>query len=252
MSGGYITPAEVAVHNTHTDCWVSFLGRVFDLTKLVAENEGILTQPIVAAAGTDISQWFDARTGDVRTHVDPVTGTLAYYTPQGRFVHVLPNTPVTDQVTVVETPWWMDPQYQIGLLSLNVRPIKLLNTLTQQEHELEVPGEETLNEILTRCARRLKLPLLFARFPRPRPRVEPSRFGRRYLPYNSHAASYTWKFLGNVLDMSLTLEQNGVPDERELYAKLNLVRAELLPLRNFLPTGANRLCPRSRMISMRR
>jgi len=33
--------------------------------------------------------------------------------------------------------------------------------------------------------------------------------------------------LGNVLDMSLTLEQNGVPDERELYAKLNLVRAEL-------------------------
>ena len=68
----------------------------------------------------------------------------------------------------VETPWWMDPQYQIGLLSLNVRPIKLLNTLTQQEHELEVPGEETLNEILTRCARRLKLPVLVARFPRPR------------------------------------------------------------------------------------
>ena len=108
----------------------------------------------------------------MRTHVDPVTGTLAYYTPQGRFVHVLPNTPVTDQVTVVETPWWMDPQYQIGLLSLNVRPIKLLNTLTQQEHELEVPGEETLNEILTRCARRLKLPLLVARFPRPRPRAD--------------------------------------------------------------------------------
>eukprot|EP01047_Picozoa_sp_COSAG01_P127862 COSAG01_NODE_57158_length_314_cov_0.706977_1_plen_24_part_10 len=23
---GYYTPAEVAVHNTHTDCWVSFLG----------------------------------------------------------------------------------------------------------------------------------------------------------------------------------------------------------------------------------
>ena len=47
---------------------------------------------------------------------------------------------------------------------------------------------------------------------------------RRYLPYNSHAGSYTWKFLGNVLDMNLTLEENNVPDERELYAKLNLVR----------------------------
>jgi cytochrome b involved in lipid metabolism len=63
---GYITPATVAEHNTHTDCWVSFLGKVFDLTKLVAENEGILTQPIVAAAGTDISQWFNPNTGDVR------------------------------------------------------------------------------------------------------------------------------------------------------------------------------------------
>ena len=60
------TPAEVAVHNTHTDCWVSFLGRVFDLTKLVSENEGVLTQPIVASAGTDISHWFNPKTGDVR------------------------------------------------------------------------------------------------------------------------------------------------------------------------------------------
>ena len=57
----YYTPAEVAVHNTHTDIWVSFLGSVFDLTRLVAENEGVLTQPIVKEAGNDISHWFDAR-----------------------------------------------------------------------------------------------------------------------------------------------------------------------------------------------
>jgi hypothetical protein len=44
----------------------------------------------------------------VKTWVDPVTGTEAYYTPQGRFVHVLPVVPVTEQVTVVETPWWLD------------------------------------------------------------------------------------------------------------------------------------------------
>ena len=61
----YYTPAEVAVHNTHTDCWVSFLGKVFDLTRLVAENEGILTQPIVVEAGMDISHWFDPATEDV-------------------------------------------------------------------------------------------------------------------------------------------------------------------------------------------
>ena len=57
------------------------------------------------------------QTGDVRTYVDPVTGTAAYHTPMGRFVHVLPNTPLADQVTTVETPWWMDGQYQIGSLS---------------------------------------------------------------------------------------------------------------------------------------
>jgi len=197
----YYTPAEVAVHNTHTDCWVSFLGKVFDLTRLVAENEGILTQPIVVEAGKDISHWFDPATEDVRTYADPVTGTPSYYTPQGRFIHVLPNTPVADQVTVVTTPWWMDPQYQIGMLSLNVRPIKLSNTLTYQEHFLEVPGEETMNEIL-----------------------------ERYLAFNAHAASYTWKHLGRVLDMNLTMEENGVLDEREDYAKLNLPDDFFVPL----------------------
>lgn len=46
----YITPAEVAVHNTHTDCWVSFLGRVVDLTKLVADNEVRRSTDAVARA----------------------------------------------------------------------------------------------------------------------------------------------------------------------------------------------------------
>ena len=41
---------------------------------------------------------------------------------------------------MVTTPWWTNEEYQIGLLSQNVRPIKLLNTLTHQEHFLEVSG----------------------------------------------------------------------------------------------------------------
>ena len=78
------------------------------LTDLVAKHEGILTQPMVVraiefaaegvsrrrqrtaqtchlllsffrlrvqlAAGTDISHWFDMRTGDVKTCVDEITG----------------------------------------------------------------------------------------------------------------------------------------------------------------------------------
>ena len=36
----YFTPNEVSVHNTIGDIWVSFLGKVRDLTPLVNEYKG--------------------------------------------------------------------------------------------------------------------------------------------------------------------------------------------------------------------
>lgn len=36
----YYVPSEVAVHNVESDCWVSALGQVFDLTALVAAHKG--------------------------------------------------------------------------------------------------------------------------------------------------------------------------------------------------------------------
>jgi cytochrome b involved in lipid metabolism len=67
----YYTPNEVALHNTPSDLWVSFLGKVYDLTELILQNKGNeLIAPIMAVAGQDISHWFDSRTGDVKTHVD--------------------------------------------------------------------------------------------------------------------------------------------------------------------------------------
>lgn len=33
------------------------------------------------------------------------------------------------------------------------------------------------------------------------------------MQYNVHAASYTWKRLGKVLDMNKTLQENGIADE---------------------------------------
>mgnify|MGYP001557732043 CR=1 FL=1 len=35
----YYTPSEVAVHNTLEDLWVSFLGKVYDLTPLINKPE---------------------------------------------------------------------------------------------------------------------------------------------------------------------------------------------------------------------
>lgn len=36
---------------------------------------------------------------------------------------------------------------------------------------------------------------------------------QRYLRYNSHARSYTWKHGSVILDMSQTLGENNVPDD---------------------------------------
>uniref|UniRef100_A0A8C2X346 Cytochrome b5 domain-containing protein 1 n=1 Tax=Cyclopterus lumpus TaxID=8103 RepID=A0A8C2X346_CYCLU len=62
----YFTPAEVAAHNTAADLWLSFLGRVCDLTPLMEQHAGgALLLPIMEFAGQDISSWFDPETKDV-------------------------------------------------------------------------------------------------------------------------------------------------------------------------------------------
>lgn len=99
---------QVATHSTPSDCWVSLLGRVLDLTPLLVvrksrlaksysscltltpsapepqENPGPLAQPIIKAAGTDISHWFDPETCDVKTYVKPETNIRCPYLPMVR------------------------------------------------------------------------------------------------------------------------------------------------------------------------
>ena len=51
------------MHNTHNDCWVSLFNKVYDLTKLIHDNHSKAEcDPIVLAAGTDITHWFDSKT----------------------------------------------------------------------------------------------------------------------------------------------------------------------------------------------
>ncbi|XP_066538196.1 cytochrome b5 domain-containing protein 1 [Hoplias malabaricus] len=183
----YYTPTEVSLHNTIDDLWVSYLGRVYNLTPLVEEYKGnILLKPIIENAGKDISHWFDPETKDIRTHIDPISRCVKYYTPRGRFVHVPPPCPRSDWVNDFGKPWWRDGRFEVGLLTAKTRWIRIINTLTSQEQMLEVCSEDTLDEIL-QC----------------------------YLYYNSHAASYTWKYDGVNLDMSKTLSENGIPDKDE-------------------------------------
>mmetsp|Transcript_41562 Transcript_41562/g.131015 ORF Transcript_41562/g.131015 Transcript_41562/m.131015 type:complete len:109 (-) Transcript_41562:339-665(-) len=100
----YFTPNEVASHNSsQNDCWVSFLGRVYNLTDLILENKGALIQPIADAAGKDISHWFDPK-GDVKRHINMETGIEEYYTPMGRFLHIPPSDPSMDFNTDFDLP----------------------------------------------------------------------------------------------------------------------------------------------------
>lgn len=182
----YYTPDEIKEHNTANDCYVTIFHDVLDLTSFIQENYGPLVEPLIKAAGTDISHWFDEETRDPKTCVMPGTSQLTYFAPLGEYMHIVSPFPNSATMHKFDLPWWKNPNYKIGELTRKVRKIKLMNTLTEQIDLLEVCEEETLNEILV-----------------------------RYKKYNDHAESYTWKRLQRKLDMELTLNENEVFDETE-------------------------------------
>lgn len=194
----YYTAEDVAMHNCAEDCWVSAGKSVLDLTRLIEQNRGPLAEPIIAAAGTDISYWFNPKTGDVKTCVDEISGLEVPYLPQGRFIHIPPNHPTTAWSTVYGSCWWQDPELVIGKLTARAQTIRVVNVLTNQEEELRVAMEDTIGDIQD-----------------------------RYTDYNAHAASYTWKALGKggdfePLDMNKTLTENGVDDDSLEMEKLGM------------------------------
>ena len=78
--------------------------------------------------------------------------------------------------------------------------IRIVNTLTKHDNTIEVASEKTINEILD-----------------------------RYLDINAHAASYTWKRLGKVLDMGSNLDGNGIIDDSDEMKKLGLPTEDYIP-----------------------
>ena len=109
----YFTPEEVSRHNCIEDCWVSIHYNVFNLTELIAQNPGELSAPLLKAAGTSLSHWFNKDTGDIKTFIDPIKNIRLPYTPSGRFVDVLPSDPSIVKC-IKDTPWWLDTKYIVG------------------------------------------------------------------------------------------------------------------------------------------
>jgi hypothetical protein len=129
--------------------------------------------------------------------VDTEKGMRLPYLPYGRFLHVPPTEPTSDWSTEIGTPWWQGKDYIIGQLSRKTRKVHIVNALTQQDDLLTVCSEETINEIRD-----------------------------RYMEYNEHAKSYTWKKLEGdkfvKLDMKATLEVNGILDEDNDFESLGI------------------------------
>ena len=78
--------------------------------------------------------------------------------------------------------------------------------LTKQSTTLEVCSEETLEEIQ-----------------------------RRYLAFNGHSASYTWKrtdstSVARILNMRDTLDANGIPDESLQFDTLAIDEDQFIPI----------------------
>lgn len=44
----------------------------------------------------------------------------------------------------------------------------------------------------------------------------------RYYPHNNHLWSYSWRYLGKPLNLSKTLDDNGIPDERDRFSDVAL------------------------------
>lgn len=102
--------------------------------------------------------------------------------------------PGTDDEPFEDIPWWRNKKYIIGKLTVKSRKIRIVNMLTHHTDTIEVPTEETIEEIQT-----------------------------RYCKVNDHAPSYTWKTVSiKPLDMDGTLEENEIFDETDRYEAFNI------------------------------
>lgn len=190
----YYLMEDIEQHCTQEDCWLGIHGKIVDISRLLVKHRGDpLCKPLIAAAGSDVSHWFEKQTGNPKQFIDVERGIKCYYLPQGRYLHVPPDLPGHFE-TDFESPWWNDSQYRIGTLTTKLRKIRIINTLTHHEEILEVPSEETLEEIQ-----------------------------RRYTNINFHSKSYTWKDCNaNILDMKKNLMENKIDDEDPDYDYLEV------------------------------
>jgi hypothetical protein len=177
---------------------------VFNLTELLKQyspSDPLLT-PLLKFAGGDASHWFK-KDMSIKTNIDPITDIQVPYLPDGRFIDVPSNLPISiqDPEKLKMKPWWQNQNLIIGQLSTRELQVEVYNTLSGDSVVLRVCNEETLGETQERYIKE----------------------------QNSHSKSYTWKYTGKVLDMNKNLQENGVPVDAEELALAGLDEDEWIP-----------------------
>ncbi len=101
----YYMPGEVGTHNTANDCWVSLFGDVLDITQLVQTHYTAEAEPLVKAAGTDITHWFDPKTREPKSFVNPKTQLREYFAPNGLYLQLPPAGPSSTFEPSTDVPY---------------------------------------------------------------------------------------------------------------------------------------------------
>lgn len=169
---GWFTAEDLAAGELRGAVYLVLFGRVFDLQERVARGvPGRAVRFWRELIGQSVDRFFNSRTG-CPAQCHPL---LALETRS-------PTQAELGLAAAGESPWWAEEGLRAGRLSSGEIDVRIVNTLTFEEQRLRVPGEESLAEIAD-----------------------------RYLFFNAHALSYTWKDVeGRKLDMAGTLGDNGL------------------------------------------
>ena len=80
-------------------------------------------EPLIQAAGTDITSWFDEKTKEPRSFIN-AKGETEHYIPKGKYLHLdAKNDPLT-------IPWWKNQDFFIGKLTKKSQWVPIINTLS--------------------------------------------------------------------------------------------------------------------------